>query len=123
MRLAAMVLALGVMFMLNALPGTAQNNDFAGNWNVVLDTQNLYMTMDNNLQAVIYNNANDLVRSADINGQMISSTHLMGTWIAWPNITDQGTVNIYMEGKDKFSGNLVWDDGIRATFSGNRVPK
>jgi hypothetical protein len=123
MRLAAMVLALGVMFMLNALPGTAQNNDFAGNWNVVLDTQNLYMTMDNNLQAVIYNNANDLVRSADINGQMISSTHLMGTWIAWPNITDQGTVNIYMEGKDKFSGNLVWDDGLRATFSGNRVPK
>jgi hypothetical protein len=123
MRLAAMVLALGVMFMLNALPGTAQNNDFAGNWNVVLDTQNLYMTMDNNLQAVIYNNANDLVRSADINGQMISSTHLMGTWIAWPNITDQGTVNIYLEGKDKFSGNLVWDDGLRVTFSGNRVPK
>jgi hypothetical protein len=123
MRLAAMVLALGMMFMLNALPGTAQNNDFAGNWNVVLDTQNLYMTMDNNLQAVIYNNANDLVRSADINGQMISSTHLMGTWIAWPNITDQGTVNIYLEGKDKFSGNLVWDDGLRVTFSGNRVPK
>jgi hypothetical protein len=123
MRLTAMILALGMMFMLNALPGTAQNNDFAGNWNVVLDTQNLYMTMDNNLQAVIYNNANDLVRSADINGQMISSTHLMGTWIAWPNITDQGTVNIYLEGKDKFSGNLVWDDGLRVTFSGNRVPK
>jgi len=111
------------MFMLNALPGTAQNNDFAGNWNVVLDTQNLYMTMDNNLQAVIYNNVNNLVRSADINGQMISSTHLMGTWIARPNITDQGTVNIYQEGKDKFSGNLVWDDGLRATFRGTRAPK
>jgi hypothetical protein len=81
------------------------------------------MTMDNNLQAVIYNNANDLVRSADINGQLISSTHLMGTWIAWPNIADQVTVNIYLEGKDKFSGNLVWDDGLRVTFSGTRVPK
>jgi len=124
MRLTAMVLALSVMFMLNTLPVIAQTNDFAGNWNVVLGNQNMYMTMGNDLRAVIYNNANDLIRSANINGELVSNTHLMGTWIAWPDITDQGTVNMYLSDADSFSGELTWEeDGLVVTFSGTRVPK
>ena len=119
-----MVLALSVMFMLNTLPVIAQTNDFAGNWNVVLGNQNMYMTMGNDLRAVIYNNANDLIRSANINGELVSNTHLMGTWIAWPDITDQGTVNMYLSDADSFSGELTWEeDGLVVTFSGTRVPK
>lgn len=122
MRLIAMILALSMLFALNALPAIAQTSDFVGNWNVVLGNQNMYMTMGNDLRGVIYNNANDLVRSANINGELVSDTHLRGTWIAWPDITDQGTLNIDLAGTDSFSGNLAWDDGLVVTFTGNRVP-